>query len=85
MLRGTQLQQNQEDQIIWKLKTSGEYTAVSAYKAQFLSSVKMPKILMIWKAWAPPKSKFFAWLVTQNRVWTSDRLQTLLPTLPECS
>ena len=29
---------------------------------------------MIWKAWAPPKVKFFAWLALQDRVWTADRL-----------
>lgn len=30
---------------------------------------------IIWKAWAPPKCKFFAWLLVQDRVWTSQRLQ----------
>uniref|UniRef100_A0A8R7TV95 Reverse transcriptase zinc-binding domain-containing protein n=1 Tax=Triticum urartu TaxID=4572 RepID=A0A8R7TV95_TRIUA len=29
---------------------------------------------MIWKAWAPPKARFFAWLATQDRIWTADRL-----------
>jgi hypothetical protein len=24
--------------------------------------------------WAPPKLKFFAWLILQNRVWMADRL-----------
>ncbi|KAG2540080.1 hypothetical protein PVAP13_9NG531714 [Panicum virgatum] len=75
MLRSTQLQQNQEDQIIWKLTASGKYTAASAYKAQFLGNVKAKRAQAIWKAWAPPKCKFFAWLINQNRVWTSDRLQ----------
>ena len=74
MLRGTQLDENQEDQIKWKFTASGEYTAASAYKAQFLGNVKVPKAQTIWRAWAPPKCKFFAWLVTHDRVWTSDRL-----------
>lgn len=74
MLRDIQLNHNLEDRIRWKFTESGEYTAASAYRAQFLGCVKVPKAQTIWKAWAPPKCKFFAWLVTQNRVWTSDRL-----------
>ena len=31
---------------------------------------------LIWKVWAPQKCKFFAWLITKNRVWTSERLVT---------
>jgi hypothetical protein len=27
-----------------------------------------------WDDWAPPKCKFFAWLILQDRVWTVDRL-----------
>ena len=62
------------DDITWKFTTSGFYTAASAYKAQFegLTRSSMPE--MVWKNWAPPKCKLFAWLVLQNRVWTADRL-----------
>jgi hypothetical protein len=31
-------------------------------------------LFTVWKVWAPPKVKFFAWLAMQNRVWTADRL-----------
>ena len=45
----------------------------------------MPKAQTIWKAWALPKCKFFAWLVTQDRVWTSDRLMRRgWPQSPAC-
>jgi hypothetical protein len=27
---------------------------------------------MVWRPWAPPKCKTFAWLVIQNLVWTAD-------------
>ena len=30
---------------------------------------------VVWKASAPPKIKFFAWLAIQNRLWTADRLE----------
>jgi hypothetical protein len=33
-----------------------------------------PTISSIWKSWTPPKCKFFARLITQNRVWSVDRL-----------
>ena len=29
----------------------------------------------VWKAWAPSKYMLFAWLVIQNRIWTSDPLE----------
>uniref|UniRef100_A0A453GU55 Reverse transcriptase zinc-binding domain-containing protein n=1 Tax=Aegilops tauschii subsp. strangulata TaxID=200361 RepID=A0A453GU55_AEGTS len=30
---------------------------------------------MVWKAWAPSKVKFFAWLALQDRLWHADRLE----------
>ena len=27
----------------------------------------------IWKSWAPPRVKFFAWLAFRKRLWTADR------------
>jgi hypothetical protein len=29
----------------------------------------------VWKTWASPNQKFFAWLLWQNRLWCADRLQ----------
>ena len=46
-----------------------------AYKAQFLGLVLSSMDQMVWKAWAPPKAKFFAWLAIQDRIWTAGRLQ----------
>ena len=28
----------------------------------------------VWKPWGPPKTKFFASLANQNRIWTADRV-----------
>jgi hypothetical protein len=53
---------------------SGQYTTQSAYQAQFCGSTCMNFNSIIWRAWAPPKCKFFSWLAVQNRVWTTDRL-----------
>jgi mannosylglycoprotein endo-beta-mannosidase len=68
------LNQNESDHIVWKLSNHGEYSASSAYKAQCLGTVGTNFNPLIWKSWAPAKCKFYAWLVIQNRVWTSDRL-----------
>jgi hypothetical protein len=74
LVQSATLQPGTEDTIKWKLTKSGVYTAASAYKAQFLGCTTTPPINSIWKTWAPPKCKFFAWLITQNRVWSTNRL-----------
>jgi hypothetical protein len=42
---------------------------------QFLGHTKSTMLALVWKPWAPPKCKTFAWLIIQNRVWTADRLE----------
>ena len=70
-----QLEEGTADTITWKLTNNGKYSAASAYLAQFepptTTSFMEPTV---WKNWAPPKCKIFAWLILQNRVWTADRL-----------
>jgi hypothetical protein len=39
-----------------------------------LGALKNPELATIWKTCPPPKCKFFAWVILQNIVWTSDRL-----------
>jgi hypothetical protein len=67
--------ENLEDTISWTLTEDGQYTAASAYKAQFFGATISNFRRSVWKTWAPPKVKFFAWLALQNRLWTADRLQ----------
>lgn len=78
----------QDDQITRKLTTSGQYMASLAYKTQFIGCMLNLHLKLIWETWAPPKCKFFAWLIIQNRVWTSDRLAKRnwdhSPTCPLC-
>jgi hypothetical protein len=68
------LRANAQDSIVWKLTTNGAYSCSSAYKAQFAGTIRSCMDAIVWKAWAPPKCKLFAWLIIQNRVWTADRL-----------
>jgi hypothetical protein len=75
LVRQTNLQPPQQaDSISWTLTQLGHYSTSSAYKAQFHDRAANPVLPTIWKSWSPPKCKFFAWLILQDRVWTSDRL-----------
>lgn len=68
------LQQEVPDQYKWKLTHTGSYSSKLAYAAFFVGTIKFGPWRRIWKSWAPPRCKFFIWLVFLNRVWTADRL-----------
>ena len=63
------------DSITWKFTKNGVYSSATAYRMQFLGHTASTMPTLVWKHWAPPKCKIFAWLVLQNRVWTADRLE----------
>jgi hypothetical protein len=75
MLQDIHLEDDMDDSIKWKLTNDGCYSSSSAYKMQFLGLINSLMPSLVWKSWAPPKCKIFAWLIIQNRVWTADRLQ----------
>ena len=39
-----------------------------------MGSIKFGPWKRVWKTWAPPRCRFFIWLVLHNRVWTAVRL-----------
>lgn len=82
LLHEVHLDDQAEDDILWKHTTCGLYSAASAYEAQFLGMVFSLMDQMIWKVWAPPKVEFFAWLALQDKIWTADRLAKLRPLPP---
>lgn len=65
----------QEDQITWLLTADGQYLARSVYALQTKGSNICRTAEMTWKTKAPPKCRFFMWLLLQNRVWTAAPLQ----------
>jgi hypothetical protein len=65
------LQDEQEDEIIWTLEAWGQYSATSAYNIQFAGQVTSSFPTLIWKAWVPPRCKMFLWLLLQDRLWTA--------------
>jgi hypothetical protein len=74
-LDGVQLIEENEDSIVWNLTSNGEYSSASAYEAQFFGATLTCFNKLVWKNWAPPKVKFFAWLAIRNRLWTAGRLE----------
>jgi hypothetical protein len=69
------LREEIEDSIVWNLTSNGEYSTASAYNTHFFGTTSTNMNKLVWKAWAPPKIKFFAWLAIQNRLWMADRLE----------
>uniref|UniRef100_A0A452XPG4 Uncharacterized protein n=1 Tax=Aegilops tauschii subsp. strangulata TaxID=200361 RepID=A0A452XPG4_AEGTS len=60
LLHDFHLDDEAEDNIVWKHSNDGNYSAATAYRAQFLGLTLSPLDRMVSKAWAPPKVKFFA-------------------------
>jgi hypothetical protein len=67
MVQEVHLDPNATDSIFWKLN-DGCYSSKSVYIMQFLGHAKSSMPSLVWKPWAPPKCKTFAWLIIQNRV-----------------
>jgi hypothetical protein len=57
------LDEDTKDDIKWKFTSNGEYSAASAYNAQFEGMVNSFMMEAVWKTWALPKCKLFAWLI----------------------
>jgi hypothetical protein len=66
--------QPQEDECGWRLGTSGQYSARSAYEAQFFGAFSELDWRSIWKFRAKPKCRFFIWLLLQRKLPTADRI-----------
>jgi len=73
ILNGVELNEEIPDKHIWRLSTSGKYTAKSAYDTLFQGAIFFEPYERIWKS-CPPQCKFFMWLVAHNRCWTMNRL-----------
>lgn len=74
VLDGFQLSPRILDQHIWTPSAIGVYSSKSAYDRFLVGTVEFEPAHRIWKSWAPPKCKFFIWLITLSRCWTADQL-----------
>jgi hypothetical protein len=74
-LRLVELQPEKEDNHFFRTANNDRYSANAAYESLFMVSTQFEPCERIWQSWAPPKCKFFMWLVALRRCWTNDRLQ----------
>lgn len=64
---------SEPDTFLWRLMPDRCYSAASTYNAMFLGSSASLGAKYIWKTSAPPRVKFFFWLVMHDPCWTGDR------------
>lgn len=62
------------DHLVWKWTEDHEFSVGSAYSMFFAVNVRFACHKPIWKSKAPPKCKFFMWLVVHRRCLTADNL-----------
>jgi hypothetical protein len=62
-LQSIHLNEDIEDNISRTLSLSGQYSAVSAYKARFFEKISTNMNKMVWKIGVPPRIKTFEWLM----------------------
>jgi hypothetical protein len=68
------LQPDIEDKHVFSIALDDNYSTRVAYMGLFYGSCVFAHHKQIWRSWAPPKWRFFLWLVAQNKCWTADRL-----------
>jgi hypothetical protein len=73
-LQEVMLLENTPDDIHWKWTPNGEYSAKSAYEAQFQGMITNINFTPLWKAQAEPKHRFFGWLILHQRTLTAENL-----------
>lgn len=84
MLEEVNISDEVADSVTWNLTSSGNRSTSSAYHAQFEGIVTTTMRPVIRNNWTPPKCKFFASLIMQDRVWIVHRLQSKgLKTVPD--
>jgi hypothetical protein len=74
-LEGVSLSDSQQDLVSWILTADGTYSAKSVYDMHFMGTMQCATASQTWTTKAPPKCKFFTWLMLQNMFWTAARLQ----------
>jgi hypothetical protein len=70
-----QVQQTEmPDKISWKFNANGSFSTSLAYRVQFIGSYTDREWSKLWKAKVENKCKFQSWILLQNKLWTTDRI-----------
>ncbi|WVZ66562.1 hypothetical protein U9M48_015765, partial [Paspalum notatum var. saurae] len=67
------LQENVEDQVVWRWTADGKYSAKSVYLALHHGAQEFLGHRLIWQTWLTLRVKIFLWLAFRRRLWTADR------------
>lgn len=73
-LQNVTLLQDCPDDISWKWTDNGQYSAKSAYLAQFQGYITHAPFKPIWTTQAEPKQRFFGWILLHQRALTAENL-----------
>jgi hypothetical protein len=75
MLVVVHLEPEREDALRWAWSDGGMYSSRSPYRALFIGRSRVTTASQIWRSKAPYGCKVFAWIVSRDRCWTTDRLE----------
>lgn len=65
---------DEQDEMIWSFNDRGVYSSQSLYKVINNRGVKPVHLPAIWNLKIPPRTHFFLWLLTKNKVLTRDNV-----------
>ena len=75
LVQDTVLSMETPDRLVWRLTGDLNFSVSSAYGMFFAANMRFACHKPIWKSKAPPRCKFFMWLVIHTRCLTADNLQ----------
>ena len=74
MARATVLDSEAQDRLEWRMTEHRQFTVSSAYKMFFMAGIRFACYKPLWKSKAPPRCKFFMWLVIHRKCLTAENL-----------
>ena len=64
-----------EDQLLWKYESKGVYSSKSLYAIVNFRGVQPVYLPSVWEIKIPPRVQIFLWLLSQNKIMTTDNLR----------